>query len=101
MVSLVTAAAPNTNFADEVRDEELMYKTVQAIFAAPRIQEPRTECLVLGAWGCGAYGGNPADIVELFARALKEGLGNLYKQVHFAIPQSNPGAAGCNADVFR
>eukprot|EP00405_Crypthecodinium_cohnii_P024629 CAMPEP_0206487064 /NCGR_PEP_ID=MMETSP0324_2-20121206/41392_1 /ASSEMBLY_ACC=CAM_ASM_000836 /TAXON_ID=2866 /ORGANISM="Crypthecodinium cohnii, Strain Seligo" /LENGTH=422 /DNA_ID=CAMNT_0053965421 /DNA_START=74 /DNA_END=1342 /DNA_ORIENTATION=- len=97
-VSLVTAAAPNINFADEVKDLELMYNTVQTILAAPRIHEPSTEVLVLGAWGCGAFGGNATEICDLFVRAIQNGLGNGLKHIHFAIPR---GDKDQNAEVFR
>lgn len=94
-VALVTAAAPNINFAKEVSNPELMYKTIKAIFVAPRIEDSGLNTLILGAWGCGAFGGNPKEISELFARALKENLGRLYDEIHFAIPE------GRNAESFR
>mmetsp|Transcript_62104 Transcript_62104/g.202683 ORF Transcript_62104/g.202683 Transcript_62104/m.202683 type:complete len:319 (+) Transcript_62104:147-1103(+) len=62
-VSLVTAAAPNLNKNQkEVKDLELMYRTVQSVLVAPLMREPRTEVLILGAWGCGAFGGNPDEV---------------------------------------
>lgn len=56
-VSILTAAAPNVNFASEVYDINLMYKTIKAIFIGPKYIDPHTTILVLGAWGCGAFGG--------------------------------------------
>lgn len=94
-VSLVTAAAPNVNFAKEVYDLDLMYETVKSIFIAPVLEEPAINTLVLGAWGCGAFGGDPVQISDLFTRAITDGLGRLYSEVHFAIPE------GRNADVFK
>jgi len=99
-VALVSAAAPNINFAKEVYDLELMYNTVRAIFVAPLMAKPETDVLILGAWGCGAFGGNPADISGLFARALTStDLGRLYAEVHFAIPRCDAGDR--NGDIFR
>lgn len=99
-VSLVTAAAPNINFAKEVYDLDLMYKTVRAIFIAPRLIQPDINTLVLGAWGCGAFGGKPEDVSGLFAKALAEvNLRRLYREIHFAIPQYDP--SDINAEVFR
>jgi len=99
-VSLVTAAAPNVNFAKEVYDLTFMYNTVRSIFVAPLMAQPQTAVLVLGAWGCGAFGGDPKDVSELFAQALaSEDLGQLYKEVHFAIPESD--RSDSNAAVFR
>jgi len=92
----VTAAAPNVNFAREVYDLRLMANTVRTIFMAPKISRPRINTLILGAWGCGAFGGNPHEISDLFATAIaEEGLGHIYQEVHFAIP------ADKNGVVFR
>lgn len=101
-VSLVAAAAPNLRFADppEIFDRGLMYSTVKAIFIAPRIFDPELTTIILGAWGCGAFGGDPREVSALFCRALAEdGLGRLYREVHFAIPKS--GQEDRNADAFR
>mmetsp|Transcript_20667 Transcript_20667/g.36816 ORF Transcript_20667/g.36816 Transcript_20667/m.36816 type:complete len:468 (+) Transcript_20667:104-1507(+) len=95
MLSLVTAAAPNINFAKEIYDLNLMHETIKSVFIAPLLEEPQINTLVLGAWGCGAFGGDPEQISELFMRALTDGLGRLYNEVHFAVPE------GRNADVFR
>lgn len=98
-VSLVAAAAPNLRFAKppELKDRDLMYETVRAVLVAPRVLQPGITTLVLGAWGCGAFGGDPAEISELFCEALgTEGLGRLYREVHFAVPRGGDG----NADIF-
>jgi uncharacterized protein (TIGR02452 family) len=102
-VSLVAAAAPNRRFAKtpELYDMGLMYNTVKSIFITPPMMQPETTTLILGAWGCGAFGGDPNDISELFCRAIcKDKLGNLYKEVHFAIPAADP-ATDANTTVFR
>mmetsp|Transcript_10423 Transcript_10423/g.29395 ORF Transcript_10423/g.29395 Transcript_10423/m.29395 type:complete len:335 (-) Transcript_10423:225-1229(-) len=98
--SLVSAAAPNINFAREISDPSLIYATIQSIFIAPKIVQPEVTTLVLGAWGCGAFGGNAAEIAGLFAQAIvRDNLGQLYSEVHFAIPRTSP--ADTNHDVFR
>eukprot|EP00913_Durusdinium_trenchii_P017748 g16678.t1 len=88
--SLVTAAAPNINFAKEISDLKLMRNSVEAIFIAPRLVRKDINTLVLGAWGCGAFGGDPKEISELFSSVLAE-LGSLYQEVHFAIPGGKSG----------
>jgi len=101
-VSLVGAAAPNIRFANpkEIKDLNLMYDTVKTIFLAPRMRDPEITTLVLGAWGCGAFGGDPREVSELFCKALAvDGLGSLFQEVHFAIPKYGP--QDINADVFR
>jgi len=102
-VSLVAAAAPNLRFANppELNDSNLMYDAIKAILIAPKVMQPEVTTIILGAWGCGAFGGNPDDISELFCRALSdERLGRLYKEVHFAILESGRGEDR-NAKVFR
>lgn len=94
-VSLVSAAAPNVKFKSEVSNPDLIYRAIQSIFIAPVMVEPHVNTLVLGAWGCGAFGGDPAQISDLFAQALVcDNLGQPYREVHFAIP------CGKNCDVF-
>jgi len=87
-VSMVAAAAPNIRFAHEISDPELIYRGMVSIFVAPAIVEPEVNTLILGAWGCGAFGGDPKQIAELFVRALvSDNYGQLYQEVHFAIPK--------------
>jgi uncharacterized protein (TIGR02452 family) len=98
-VSLVSAAAPNCKFKSEVSTPDLIYKAVQSIFIAPQVAQPEVNTLILGAWGCGAFGGDPAMISELFVQALvRDNLGQLYKEVHFAIPRTSP--SDRNYDTF-
>jgi len=99
-VSMVAAAAPNIRFASEISDPDLIYNTVQSIFKAPRLIQPEVDTLILGAWGCGAFGGDPKQIAELFVRALiSDSFGDLYKDIHFAIPKLAPDDN--NYDVFK
>jgi len=98
-VSMVAAAAPNIRFASEVSEPELIYQTVKSIFIAPHVTEPEVNMLILGAWGCGAFGGDPKQIAELFVRALiSDSFGELYQQIHFAIPKLSP--TDNNYEVF-
>lgn len=100
VVSLVTAAAPNVRFASEVYDLELMYNTIRAVFKAPVLEDPELDVLVLGAWGCGAFGCSPPEVAGLFVRALKDpSLAQLYEHIHFAIPVFDPNEQ--NAAIFR
>lgn len=93
-VSVVTAAAPNVNFARDFVDYDLMMETVRSIFEVPKALQPSLKVLVLGSWGCGAFGGDAAQISRLFASALEDAsLGGLYDEVHFAIPGSGRGAS--------
>merc|ERR1712032_234077 len=78
-------------FKREVSSPDLIYKTIESILIAPRTIEPQVNTLVLGAWGCGAFGGDPVQVSDLFVRALTHGnLGRLYREIHFAIPCASP-----------
>jgi uncharacterized protein (TIGR02452 family) len=43
------------------------------------------EALVLGAWGCGAFGNDTQEIAELFGRALTEHFRGAFARVVFAV----------------
>ena len=91
--SIISAAAPNRGKRErEVYDLDLMYKTIEAVFRVPQVEEAGTvTTLILGAWGCGAFSCDPVEISKLFAQALSRGrLGELYQEVHFAILSANP-----------
>lgn len=101
-VSMVAAAAPNIRFAKppEVNDADLLYRTIENIFTAPLIVEPDVNTLIVGALGCGAFGGDPVQISELFLKAIvQDNLGQSFKEIHFAIPQTSPDDQ--NYEIFR
>lgn len=99
-VALVSAAAPNRR-ANQIFDNELVLQAMRTILVAPRLQEDsRVDTLVLGAWGCGAFGCDASQVARLFAKVLmEERLGRLYREVHFAIPRGPRG--GHNAQIFE
>lgn len=97
-VSMVAAAAPNVKFARDITSPDMLRGAMRSIFVAPKLMQPEVTTLVLGAWGCGAFGGDPALYSELFIEALtKENFGQHYKEVHFAIPEGPDG----NYEAFR
>jgi uncharacterized protein (TIGR02452 family) len=99
-VSLVTAAAPNIKH-NEIVEERLLWNTVKNIFVAPLFHQPEVTTIVLGAWGCGAFGGDAVMMSKLFARAIKEeGLGHLYQEIHFAILPSSKSGPSDNPQIF-
>lgn len=57
------------------------------------------EALILGAWGCGAFGNQPASIARLFREELEPFLGT-FERVVFAVFTAKQGDAG-NLTAFQ
>jgi uncharacterized protein (TIGR02452 family) len=48
------------------------------------------DSLILGAWGCGAFGNDGNLVAELFHRALTVEFAGSFKEVTFAIVDTSP-----------
>ena len=84
--SFLTAAAPNRKAVHGEDAERIL-----PIFAA-RIHKVLTialaekfDAVVLGAWGCGAFGNDPNQIAPLFAEALHGPFRGAFAQIAFAV----------------
>jgi len=112
---IVSAAPPmirkmstHKETASSVMDTKLLFQTVTSMFVAPVLKEPRCTTLVLGAWGCGSRcSNNPVQIAQLFSQAIVRSLpalelclGNLYHEIHFAIPETE-GEDKNNYHIFK
>ena len=87
-VAVVSAPAPNRRgfavFASTRRIREAMKRRMRMIFQVAHDHGHRH--LVLGAWGCGAFGNPPAEVAEDFRRVLvDEGFGRAFELIRFAI----------------
>lgn len=93
-VSFLTAAAPNLAAITAAQPEAAV--TVPAVLRArvARVLEVaaahRHRRLVLGAWGCGVFGNDPAVVAGAFAEALSRA--RWFEQIVFAIYDQQPGA---------
>ncbi len=47
------------------------------------------DSIVLGAWGCGAFGNRSSEIAPLFRKALEASFRGAYRRVAFAIVALN------------
>lgn len=93
IVSVVTCAAPMvSNGKEGMSDNEyaqMMYNRITGMLKCVAYLGYKN--LVLGAWGCGAFGNDAAVISDLFYRALKEidynghGQKDLYRRIDFAV----------------
>lgn len=48
------------------------------------------DAMVLGAWGCGAFGNDPTEIAELFRQALDANFRGTFRRVAFAVLDWSP-----------
>lgn len=88
MASVITAPAPNRRgaalFASGNRIRETFLRRIRIILRVAADRGDRN--LVLGAWGCGAFGNNPCMVAECFRTALVEdGFGRAFETVVFAV----------------
>lgn len=93
-VSFLTAAAPNQAAITASQPEAcgnvpaaLRTRTARVLEIAAANGHRR---LVLGAWGCGVFGNDPAMVAESFALALDRA--RWFEQIVFAVHDRQPGA---------
>ena len=88
ITSIVTSAAPDMrdDAADLTREQaaELMREKIKNVIAVCAAENADT--LVLGAWGCGAFGHNPKTVAGLFREVLFDrGYKNYFDRVVFSV----------------
>lgn len=101
MVSVITLPAPNrfgaAIFASNRKIEETMIRRIRIMFRIAA--ENGYKNLVLGAWGCGAFGNKPKEVARYFKTILvDEGYGKYFDEVCFAIYGKTDGK---NISAFR
>ncbi|MCX4747477.1 TIGR02452 family protein [Kitasatospora sp. NBC_01287] len=93
-VSFLTAAAPNAGqlaLRGETADlRGLLAERATRVLAVAARHEVRQ--LVLGAWGCGVFRNDPAQVAEAFAVALAS-YGAAFERVVFAVRDRSPVSA--------
>ncbi|MCD8361398.1 MAG: TIGR02452 family protein [Lachnospiraceae bacterium] len=88
VVSVMTAAAPMVSRGgiEKGRLHDLLTQRIHAIFQVAAHCGYRN--LVLGAWGCGAFGNDPETMATLFAQEVKRwnDVGSFrFRQIEFAV----------------
>lgn len=99
--AVITIAAPNRYGAALLAPgkliEETMVRRIRIMLRIAAKKEYRN--LILGAWGCGAFGNKPKDVSGYFQKVLiEEGYGRCFDEVCFAIYGSTDGK---NITAFR
>lgn len=102
--NVITCAAPNKSAAQKyqnVTDEENTRVLKSRIkFVLDIAKENNVDILILGAYGCGVFGQNTAEVAEIFKNYL-ETTHSCFEQVVFAVPKSGDGNYENFASVFR
>jgi uncharacterized protein (TIGR02452 family) len=86
--SIVTCAAPYAPRVGQPRSGELLERRMRRLLAVAHAYAFDT--LVLGAWGCGAFGNDPARTARDFQAALEGDFDRAFRQVTFAITDWSP-----------
>jgi uncharacterized protein (TIGR02452 family) len=90
-VSMITSAAVYAKEVPVGRRKDISAVMAQRIrkVLAVGIKQGH-DSLVLGAWGCGAFGNDGSEIAGLFRQALADNFRGAYRRVVFAIVDGSP-----------
>ena len=87
-IAVLSLSAPNLNGpAAQISQEEIDRIMLRRIenFLMKAVEEGY-QTLVLGAWGCGAFGHNPVRVAACFQKALyEEGFAGFFQEIAFAV----------------
>jgi len=90
-VGIITSPAVNRNAIPPERHHEIapaMWARILKVLSIGLAHGH--DAIVLGAWGCGAFGNNGQQIAGLFHKALTENFSGAYRNVVFAIVDWSP-----------
>lgn len=86
-------------------DEKLELARKKAKLILDIAADNKHETVILGAWGCGVFNNDPADVAKDFKMLLNDYFKGVFKEVIFAIPTGPKGtvagASKTNYDVFE
>jgi len=91
LASFITSAAPLTkhlNPEELVHIPEILRTRIRKILTVA--QAHGHDSLVLGAWGCGAFGNDGHQVSAFFKQALEVDFKGAFKEVTFAIVDTSP-----------
>ena len=101
-VGVVAAALRNFGDGDMALDgtqRAHLARKVDSVLAAAANHGFRE--LVLGAWGCGAFGNGAAHVAAAFVQALQGDYDGIFRQVVFAVPQAGEALRAFQSAVDR
>ena len=95
-MDVITCPAPSAYLRDDVAEEIFVRRIKKILIAA---QKRGVNKIVLGAWGCGAFGQDPTVVGKAFAMVLKQQ--NAFDDVVFAIKSSEGLDESSNYTLFK
>jgi uncharacterized protein (TIGR02452 family) len=87
-LSFVTCAAPLAADIGQPRAGDLLQKRIHRVLGIAAAYGHAT--LVLGAWGCGAFGNDPIRTARDFRRAIEHDYSGAFSEIVFAITDWSP-----------
>lgn len=88
LLSVITCAAPYAPTVGRTRSAEMLEQRIHRVLAIARAFG--FETLVLGAWGCGAFGNDPKRTAADFRHALETEFCGAFSEIVFAITDWSP-----------
>jgi uncharacterized protein (TIGR02452 family) len=88
LIDVITAAAPYAPTVGQPRSRELLKCRIHRILSIA--SSFGYESLVLGAWGCGAFGNDAQKTAEDFCQALTTEFAGCFSDIVFAICDWSP-----------
>ena len=88
ILSFITSAAPYAPKIGQPEAGDLLQRRIHRVLAIARAYGHDT--LVLGAWGCGAFGNDPYRTARDFRHALKTEFDGAFSDVIFAVTDLSP-----------
>lgn len=88
LLSFITCAAPVATCVGQPVSGNLLRKRIHRVLSIARTFEYDT--LVLGAWGCGAFGNDPVRTARDFRDALEHEFSGTFLRITFAITDWSP-----------
>jgi uncharacterized protein (TIGR02452 family) len=87
-LSFITCAAPYAPKVGQPRSGDLLERRIRRVLEVAHAHSFDT--LVLGAWGCGAFGNDPSRTARDFRAALETNFRGAFREVVFAIADWSP-----------
>jgi uncharacterized protein (TIGR02452 family) len=89
-VSVIASSLRSMSSSDGTlkgKDEDLVSNKISLILNVALIHNHRS--VVLGAWGCGAFGNSASEIARIFHKTIHEKYEGMFENIVFAIPKKS------------